>query len=103
MNEHAAISREVVETIERVLREFMGPYGLRRVGVSAGEDHDGTPVIFVVAEYDLSETPVDLGVTTALVTRLRDRLWELGEARFPHVHHAFDERQALKSRRKAHA
>jgi hypothetical protein len=93
------VDRDIVELIERTVRESMAPFGLRAVDVRAGEDHDGDPVIFVEAHYDLSERPIDprltAKLTSRLTTTLRDRLWERGEIRFPHVRHKFDERQKV--------
>jgi hypothetical protein len=93
------VDRDIVELIERTVRESMGPFGPRAVEVRAGEDHDGDAVIFVEAQYELSERPIDPRVTgkltSRLTTTLRDRLWERGETRFPHVRHKFDERQKV--------
>ncbi|MEQ1717320.1 MAG: hypothetical protein ABL907_15295 [Hyphomicrobium sp.] len=97
------ISRDIAALIEQTVRESMGPFGLKAVVVRGGEDHDGDPVIFVEAQYDLSETPIDTTVTAKLTSILRDRLWEAGEARFPHIRHKFDERQKVKPRRRARA
>ena len=92
------LSYETIELIKSTVRESMLPFGFRSVDVRVGEDHDGDEVIFVEAEYDLTDTPVDSAVTGALTTKLRDRLWERGETRFPHIRHKFHERQPLKSR-----
>lgn len=81
----------------------MERYGLRSLNVRAGEDHDGDPVIFVDGEYNFSEMPIDTSVTADLTSILRDRLWAVGEKRFPHIRHKFDERQKVKSRRRARA
>lgn len=81
----------------------MAPYGCRSVSVRAGEDHDGDPVIFVDVDYDLSQTPLELGVTGPLGTALRDKLWGAGEFRFPHIWHHFDEHQKVNTRRRAKA
>ncbi len=89
------VDSDIVALIEETVRESMSPFGLRSVNVRAGEDHDGDPVIFVEAQYDLSERPIDPTVTAKLTTTLRDRLWERGEIRFPHVRHKFDERQKV--------
>ena len=97
------ISPDIENLIKATVRESMQRFGLREVGVRAGEDHDGDPVIFIEAEYDLSETPIDTEITTALATILRDRLWEKGETRFPHIRHKFHERQQVKPRRKVKA
>jgi hypothetical protein len=97
------VAPEVVALIERTVRESMSPFGLKSVEVEPGEDHDGDPVIFVEANYDLSGTPIDTEVTARLTSVLRDRLWEAGERRFPHIHHNFDERHDIKPRPKARA
>jgi len=81
----------------------MQPFGLKSVDVRAGEDHDGDPVIFVEAHYELSETPVETMAIIGLLGILRERLWNTGEKRFPHVRHRFDERQEVRSRRRARA
>jgi hypothetical protein len=97
------IQPEIVKLIERTVRESMEPFGLESVDVRAGEDHDGDPVIFVEAHDQLSKTPVDTMVIVELDGILRERLWKAGEKRFPHVRHEFDERQEVKSRRRARA
>jgi hypothetical protein len=85
------VEPEIVELIKRTVHEAMDPFGLRSVDVRAGEDHDGDPVIFVEAEYDLSERPIDPAVNATLSSLLWERLWEAGEARFPHVRHSYHE------------
>lgn len=97
------IEPEIVALIERTARESMQPFGLESVGVRAGEDHDGDPVIFVEAHHELSKTPIDTMAIVELDGVLRERLWNAGEKRFPHVRHNFDERQEIKSRRRARA
>ena len=94
----AAIEKSIVEIIEETVRESMEPFGLRAVDVRAGEDHGGDPVIFVEAQYNLSERPVDLDVTAKLVSILRGRLWDRGETRFPHIRHKFNEQQEVSRR-----
>jgi len=94
----ARIDENIVELIKQTVRESMEPFGLRDVNVRAGEDHDGDPVIFVEAQYDLSERPIDTDVTAQLIFILRGRLWERGETRFPHIRHRFDERQKVSRR-----
>jgi hypothetical protein len=98
-----SVEPRIVELIERTVRESMQPFGLTAVEVRAGEDHDGDPVIFVEAHYELSETPVDTMVIIELLGILRERLWNAGEKRFPHIRHKFDERQEVRSRRRSRA
>lgn len=90
------IEPEIVELIKRTVHETMDPFGLRSVEVRAGEDHDGDPVIFVEAQYDLSEAPLELGVTGKLSSVLWERLRKAGETRFAHVRHKFHEKQKVK-------
>lgn len=100
---HNAVDHKIVALIREVVRESMEGFGLHAVSVRAGQDHDGDPVLFVEADYNLTDTPIDMVVTAALTTKLRDRLWEAGETRFPHVRHMFPEHQKIKKRRSAHA
>lgn len=95
------IEDEIVELVRATVRESMQAFGLRDVSVRAGEDHDGEPVLFIEAEYDLTDTPIDTTVTAALTTKLRDKLWAAGETRFPHIRHRFPEAQKIKPRRRA--
>lgn len=104
MEERAlTVDAKIVELIEQTMQESMTPFGLKAVNVRAGHDHDGDPVIFVEARYDLSETPIDSTVTAQLTSILRDRLWNVGETRFPHISHKFDERQKVKAARRVRA
>lgn len=98
-----AVDPKTVERITGVVRESMQAFGLRAVSVRAGEDHDGEPVLFIEAEYDLTDTPIDTAVTAVLTTKLRDKLWASGETRFPHIRHKFPEAQKVKPRRRANA
>jgi hypothetical protein len=98
-----AVNDEIDQLVKEIVRESMQVYGLRNVSVRAGEDHEGEAVLFIEAEYDLSDTPIDTTVTAALTTKLRDKLWAAGETRFPHIRHKFPEAQKVKPRRRANA
>ena len=89
------VAPEIVSLIEDTVRESMAPFGFKAAHVRAGEDHDGDPVIFIEADYDLTDTPIDIDVTSKLRLTLRDRLWNMGETRFPHIRNNFDERQPI--------
>ncbi len=97
----ATIDDELVKLVRETVRESMQAFGLRAVSVRGGEDHDGEPVLFIEAEYNLSDTPIDTVVTAALTTKVRDKLWAAGETRFPHIRHKFAEAQKVKPRRRA--
>jgi len=89
----AALSRK----IEEVLRARLTPYGLSSVKVYPDEDHDGEPVLRIEARYDLSERPVDSRETYAVGKEVWDAVRQMGESRFPHVRHLFDENQKVAS------
>jgi hypothetical protein len=97
------VDEKIVELVRQTVRENMQAFGFREVSVRAGEDHDGESVLFIEAEYNLTDTPIDTAVTAALTTKLRDKLWAVGETRFPHIRHKFPEAQKVKSRRRANA
>ena len=88
------VKKIVVTAIERILRKRMGSYGFERVAVSTGVDHDGDEVLFIDAEYKYLKRPIDVRATVGLTNELRDALERLGEDRFPHVRHRFDDRQS---------
>ena len=71
----------------------MARFGFRRARVRAGLDWTGEPVLFIDADYDLVKDPLELGSTFELPVELIDALEALGEFRFPHLRHHFDERQ----------
>ncbi|MEW5964194.1 MAG: hypothetical protein AB1749_11595 [Pseudomonadota bacterium] len=98
-----AVDDKIVELIKATVRESMQVYGLRDVSVRADEDHEGEPALFIEADYDLTDRPIDTTVTAALTTKLRDKLWAAGEARFPHIRHKFPEAQKVRPRRRANA
>ena len=54
--------------------------------------------LFIEAEYDLVDNPIDISVVVDLATRLPDLMWAAGEQRVPHVRHQFDERHKIKPR-----
>src|SRR5205823_2011329 len=83
----------VVEAIQQILREKLSSFGYRGATIVPGEDHDGDPVLFVEAEYELSEVPVDSTKTLEAQVEVWNKLTELGEERFPHVRHHFHDDQ----------
>ena len=97
------VDPKIVALIDQTVRASMAPFGLKAVDVRPGEDHDGDPVIFIDAQYDLSERPIEPDILAKLDLALRDQLWRHGETRFPHIQHKFDERHKVSRLRKAKA
>jgi hypothetical protein len=89
------VSAAASAMIELVLRSNLEEYGLEKVVVEPGVDHDGDPVIFVDAYYKLSNEPVQPAITLQTLSRLRAELITLGEDRFPHLRHHFSEAQKV--------
>ncbi len=89
------IRKEIVTAVESVVRQEMGAFGLESVRVRSGEDHDGDPALIVDVEYSPRGRPIEPKIVAGLVTKLRDRLWGLGETRFPYLYHHFSEQQKI--------
>lgn len=90
------IDAKLVDLIRRTIHEAMDPFGLRSVEIRSGEDHDGDPAILVEADYDLSQTPLELGVTGKVASAVRELVRSAGETRFPYIRHKFHEKQKVR-------
>ncbi|MEX2647575.1 MAG: hypothetical protein WD673_01020 [Alphaproteobacteria bacterium] len=95
MNVRDIVSEDVRGAIRAILEGDMEPFGLCDVRVTPGEDHDGDPVLLIDADYRASGRPIDPKVLAGLVTKLRDRLWNMGETRFPHIRHHIPEQRSV--------
>ena len=97
------VDKKTRETVERVLRNRLGQQGLREVAVRAGADHDGNPVLFMVARFDLVPEPIDPAFTVGISVAVSDALDEIGETRFPHITYDLHDDQvfAKKTRKRA--
>lgn len=89
------VSDPIRNAIETVVREALGPFGLREVKVSPAFDHEGEAVLQIDLIHDLSARPIDPKVTFELPASLREKLQALGEDRFPHLRYHFDKRQKV--------
>ena len=89
------VEDNVIAAVEEIVRREMEPFDFRSVDVTAANDHDGDPILLIDAQYGSGGRPIEPKVVAGLVTKLRDRLWNLGETRFPHIRHHFSERQRL--------
>ncbi len=90
-----AVPNNVKAAIVRIITRAMKPYGLREIKVSAGEDHDGDPVLMVDVYYVESERPIDTKVVGELLSKVQDARFKLGEERFAHLRHHFAEDQKV--------
>ena len=94
MDLKAKLPRPVDDAIVSLVRREMAPFGLRGVTAAAGRDHDGDEVIYIDTEYEPQGPAIDLSVANGMIHKLCDKLWEMGEIRFPLVRHHFPEQRA---------
>ncbi len=89
------ISAKVTRKIRRLLKQEVGHYALRSIEMKVGEDHDGDPVLFIDAWYDLSLTRVDTMRVAETSGKLHDLARSMKLTIFPHLRHHFDEAQKV--------
>jgi hypothetical protein len=93
MQERLTVPPRIQKLVKGEVEKAMKPSGLTHVDVRAGEDHDGDPVIFIDATYRISTLSLDPSELNELHSRLRQKLWQAGETRFPHIRHRFPDGQ----------
>ena len=82
------------ESVKRVVADKMGPFGLERVDVDLGPDHDGETAVIINAYYRPVQRSVDSKTLAQLLSLVRSDLWQSGEERFPYIRHHFEEKVA---------
>lgn len=93
------ISPDVIAAIEDVLQQEMLQFGMTSVDVRIRADHSGEPSLWIEAHYGTDGEPIDPRVMAKLTTKVRDRLWALGEERFPYIQHLVpDEKKVVELR-----
>lgn len=89
------IEPEVIAAIDKIVRPAMAPFGFKKLKVRADEDHDGDPILAVEVFYSSDDVPIDTKVVAGLVAKVQDRLLQMGEERFAHIHHHFSDRRKV--------
>jgi hypothetical protein len=97
MSEEQTISNSTKTAVEKVLRDRLGQSGYSSADIRADRDSDGDPILLVDVKYVYSDKPINSKLTYGLSTEMRKVLTALGETRFPHVRHHFDEQQKIAS------
>ncbi|MBX4899264.1 hypothetical protein HJA81_30190 [Rhizobium bangladeshense] len=97
MSDNQSISNTAKKVVEKVLRDRLGPVGFSGADIRADRDSDGDPILLVDVNYKYSEKPIASKITYGLSTEIRKALAALGETRFPHIRHHFDEQQKIAS------
>jgi hypothetical protein len=91
--ENDRVSARAEKEIRRVLNARLKKIGFNKAEIRSGHDYDGDPVIFIEAYYKFRNEPVDVRDLSPLIDELVDALNAVGEPRFPHIRHHFDDRQ----------
>jgi hypothetical protein len=94
--ELAMLRPEIIEAINEVLHDKLDGLGFVRAEITEDEDHEGDPILSIVAHYEKSAGPIDPTPTFSLARVLKERIRPLGEERFPHLTHLFSDDQQLK-------
>ena len=94
------VGKKVREAIEHALRGKLGQHGFREATVRAGHDHDGNPMLFIVAYFDLIPGPLDVAITIGITDVVRDALDEIDEFRFPIINYHFHDDQLIAPRKR---
>lgn len=96
-SEEARVDDKVRKAVEKVLRDRLADYGFSGVNIAPSNDRDGDPILLVDVRYKAVDKPIASKATFGLVTAIRQELARMGETRFPHVRHHFDEQQKIAS------
>jgi hypothetical protein len=91
------LSKKVEETVEKVLRDCSESRGFEGADIRSDRDLDGDPILVVDVNYRYVDRPISSKVTFGLTTEIRKALMALGESRFRHIRHHFNEQQMIAS------
>ena len=72
--------------VEKALRKALGSFGLERVEVSAGYDHDGEAAVFVTALLPLHTPPLPGDVSGSASVAVAQALENAGDERLSYVY-----------------
>lgn len=80
-----SLTREARKAIEEEVRRRFDTFGIVDIDVKEDENHDGDPSLFVRIVLDAEIKDVDASRLVSITRHLQDRLWGLGEDRFPYT------------------
>ena len=97
MKSGVELKEEVVTAIREIVEQDMRRFGLKSVKVEVANDHDGEPAIWIATHYGKDGAPVEMRALAELGSKIRERLLDLGEDRFPHLRYQFPENHKIAS------
>jgi hypothetical protein len=71
------------------------PFNVTEHKVEESRDHDGDDVIRITVVHSLSPTSISFPAIFAAESKIRESFWNMGERRFVHIHHEFDDNQTF--------
>lgn len=86
---------EVVNAIHEIVEAEIGRYSLERINIEVANDHDGEQALWIATHHRPSNEPVQMAALARVASRIRQRLLELGEERFPYVRYQFADDQRV--------
>jgi len=86
---------DLEKALSDLLRERLQVAGAESVAVQPDADHEGTPILAVEVKHHLVDRPIELNEVIAADRAARDLAWQMGERRFLHVEHVYDEKQQV--------
>ena len=89
MKTETAPAAAVVKAIREIVERETGRFGFESMKIEVANDNDGDPVLRIAASYSDRGEPVDMETLGSVTSRVRERLLELGEERFPHIRYQF--------------
>lgn len=79
------VKPDIRRVIEDTVRQRFDDVPIVRVDVSADDDHDGDPSLYVRIVFDAEIGDLRAEKLVSITRHLRDRLFELDEYRFPYT------------------
>jgi hypothetical protein len=89
------LEADTIKIIRDVVLGEMRRFGGTDLDIVVGTDHDGDLSLQIDVHYSGAGDAVDTKVVANLLFKLRQRLWESGETRFPYIRHHFPDNQKV--------
>jgi hypothetical protein len=91
------IHPKVVETIKTTITTMLRDYHVTGVDVEVRENSAGEDSIFIDVHYRLNDKPFDPKLSSRVRREVSDRVYKLGDKRFPYIFHHLAEGQGVKA------